>query len=94
MSSAAQPAPRPPNPIGILVRVVVITIAFAVLGLGLGGLFGIVALTVINLTGEPINMTLALFAGGLPGAVIGGIVGLVLIVRSERQALRGVRREA
>lgn len=72
----------------MLIRVVVITLAFAILGLGLGGFFGIVALSIINLSGEPMNMFLALFAGGVPGAVIGAAVGLVLILRSERQALR------
>lgn len=88
MSAAAQPVPRGPNPIAILLRVVIITFAFAILGLGMGGFFGIVALSVINLTGEPVNMYMALFAGGLPGALIGGVVGLVLIIRSERKALR------
>lgn len=88
MSAAAQPVPHGPNPIAILIRIIVITIAFAILGLGLGGFFGIVALSVINLTGEPINMYMALFAGGFPGALIGGVVGLVLIIRSERMALK------
>ena len=93
MSAAAQPVPRPPNPIAMLIRIVVITIAFAILGLGVGGLFGIVALSIINLTGEPMNMTLALFAGGLPAAAVGAVVGLILILRSERRALRKLPQE-
>jgi hypothetical protein len=80
--------PRGPNPLAIAVRVIVITLAFAILGLGAGGLFGIIAVSVINLAGEPVNMYLALFAGGVPGALIGAVVGLVLIIRSERQVLR------
>lgn len=88
MSTTAQPAVHAPNPIAILIRVVVITLAFAILGLGLGGFFGILGLSVANLAGERVDMILALFAGGVPGAMIGGVLGLVLIVRSERKALR------
>lgn len=88
MSTAPQVAHRAPNPVGILLRIVIITGAFAILGLGLGGFFGIVALSIIKLFGEAADMYLALFAGGLPGAVIGAVVGLVLILRSERDAFR------
>jgi hypothetical protein len=90
VNSAAVPARKRANPIAILVRVVVVTFAFGVLGLGFGGLLGIIAISVINLAGEPTDMYMALFAGAMPGAVIGALVGLVVIVRSERRAIRGV----
>lgn len=88
MNTAAAPARQRPNPMLVVIRVVVATIAFAVLGLGFGGLLGVIAVSVINLAGEPTDMFMALFAGGLPGAVIGGLVGLVTIIRSEAHAVR------
>ena len=87
MNSAAVPARKRANPIAILIRVVVVTFAFGVLGLGFGGLLGIIAISVINLAGAPTDMSMALFAGAMPGAVIGVLVGLVVIVRSEHRAL-------
>ena len=90
MNSAAVPTRKRSNPIAVLVRVVVVTVAFGVLGLGFGGLLGILAISVINLAGEPTDMSMALFAGAMPGAVIGALVGLVVIVRSERRAMLGV----
>jgi hypothetical protein len=89
MSTAPQLAPsHAPNPVGIVLRIAIITGAFAILGLGLGGFFGIVGLSIIKLTGEAVDMYMALFVGGLPGAVIGAAVGFVLILRSEREAFR------
>ncbi len=88
MSTAPAPSRRRPNPIAVLVRVVVVTVAFGVLGLGVGGLLGIIAITVINMAGQPTDMYLALFFGALPGAVIAAAVGLVMIVRSERKIFR------
>lgn len=87
MNSAAVPARKRANPIAILIRVVVVTVAFGVLGLAFGGLLGIIAISVINLAGETTDMSMALFAGAMPGAVIGVLVGLVVIVRSEHRAL-------
>ena len=90
MNSAAVPARKRANPIAILIRVVVVTVAFGVLGLAFGGLLGIIAISVINLAGAPTDMSMALFAGAMPGAVIGALVGLVVIVRSERRAMTNV----
>jgi hypothetical protein len=90
VNSAAVPARKRANPIAILMRVAAVTVAFGVLGLGLGGLLGIIAISVINLVGEPTDMYMALFAGAMPGAVIGALVGLVVIVRSERRAMTNV----
>ena len=90
VNSAAVPARKRANPIAILIRVVVVTFAFGVLGFAFGGLLGIIAISVINLAGAPTDMSMALFAGAMPGAVIGALVGLVVIVRSERRAMRGV----
>jgi hypothetical protein len=90
VNSAAVPARKRANPIAILIRVVVVTFAFGVLGFAFGGLLGIIAISVINLAGAPTDMSMALFAGAMPGAVIGVLVGLVVIVRSERRAMRGV----
>ena len=87
MNSAAVPARKRTNPIAILIRVVVVTVAFGVLGFAFGGLLGIIAISVINLAGAPTDMSMALFAGAMPGAVIGVLVGLVVIVRSEHRAL-------
>jgi hypothetical protein len=87
VNSAAVPARKRANPIAILIRVVVVTVAFGVLGLAFGGLLGIIAISVINLAGETTDMSMALFAGAMPGAVIGVLVGLVVIVRSEHRAL-------
>jgi hypothetical protein len=86
--TSASPARKRSNPLAILVRVVVMTAAFGVLGLGLGGLMGIVAVSVMNLTGLHVDMDMALFAGGMPGAVIGLVGGLVVMVHSERKQLR------
>lgn len=94
MSTAPQIAHQTPNPVGILIRIVIITGAFAILGLGLGGFFGIVAVSIIRMAGQSVDMYLALFAGGLPGAVIGAAVGLVLILRSERDAFRKAHSQA
>ena len=88
MNSAAVPARKRPNPIAVLLRVVIVTVAFGVLGLAFGGLLGIIAISVINLAGEPTDMSMALFTGAMPGAVIGALVGLVVIVRSESRAMR------
>ena len=95
MSSAAAPLPRRPNPVLVLIRVLVVTVAFGILGLGFGGLMGIIGVSIINAVGVTINavgvttdMDMALFAGGLPGAVIGLLAGFVVMVRSERQQLR------
>ena len=88
LNTAAAPARKRPNPVLILVRVIVVTIAFGVLGMGVGGLLGIISISVINLAGELTDMSMALFAGALPGAVIGALVGLVVIIRSERSAMR------
>jgi hypothetical protein len=68
--------------------VVVVTLAFGVLGLGIGGLLGIIAISVINMAGEVTDMSFALFAGGVPGAAIGLLVGFAIIVRSEQAAFR------
>ena len=88
MSTAPQPVQRRVNPLVIVLRVVVVTLAFGVLGLGLGGLFGIISIAIINLAGQTTDMSMALFAGGAPGAVIGVLTGLVLMIRSEWQANR------
>ena len=90
VNSAAVPARKRANPIAILIRVVVVTFAFGVLGFAFGGLLGIIAISVINLAGAPTDMSMALFAGAMPGAVIGALVGLVVIVRSERRAMTNV----
>jgi len=87
VNSAAVPARKRANPIAILIRVVVVTFAFGVLGFAFGGLLGIIAISVINLAGAPTDMSMALFAGAMPGAVIGVLVGLVVIVKSEHRAL-------
>lgn len=86
VNSAAVPARKRRNPIAIVIRVAVVTVAFGVLGLAFGGLLGIIAISVINLAGEPTNMSMVLFTGAMPGAVIGALVGLVVIVRSETRA--------
>jgi len=88
MSTAPQQAQRRANPLVIVLRIVVVTLAFGVLGLGLGGLFGIISIAIINLAGQTTDMSMALFAGGAPGAVIGALTGLVLMIRSEWQANR------
>ena len=88
MSTAPQAVRRPPNPIAVLIRIIVITLAFAILGLGVGGLFGIISVSLINLSGQSTNMYMALFAGGLPGAAVGALVGLIVIVRLEWKAMR------
>ena len=67
------------NPFAILVRVLVMTAAFGVLGLSIGGLMGILAISIMNLAGQHIDMNMALFAGGMPGAVIGLVLGLAVI---------------
>lgn len=90
MNAEAAPARRRPNPVAVLIRIVVVTIAFGVLGLGVGGLLGIISISIISLVGEHTDMSMALFAGALPGAVIGALVGLALIVRSEINTSRGV----
>ena len=86
--TSASPVRRRSNPFAILVRVVVLTAAFGVLGLAVGGLMGILAVSIMNLAGQHIDMDMALFAGGMPGAVIGLVGGLVVIVNSERKQLR------
>ena len=91
MSSAAVPMRRRPNPVLVLVRVIVVTVAFAVLGLGVGGLMGIVGVSIMNAAGVPTDMYMALFAGAIPGGLIAAVVGLVVIVRSERTAVRQFR---
>jgi glucose-6-phosphate-specific signal transduction histidine kinase len=89
VTGAAQPVrKRRVNPIAVLVRVVVITIAFGVLGGGLGVLMGIIGISVINLAGEHTDMGMALFVGALPGLVIGAAVGMIIVISSERKALR------
>ena len=92
MNSASSPVRKRSNAFAIVARVVVMTAAFGVLGLGLGGLMGILAVSIMNLAGQQIDMEMALFAGGVPGAAIGVLVGLVIIVRSERRTLRELRR--
>ena len=87
MNSAALPARRRPNPVLVLVRVAIVTVAFGVLGLGVGGLIGIIGIAIINAAGVATDMSLVLFVGAMPGAVIGLAFGLLMIVRSERQAL-------
>lgn len=72
----------------MLVRVIVVTVAFGVLGMGVGGLMGIIGISIMNAAGIATDMDLAIFVGALPGAVIAAVVGLVVIVRSERQNLR------
>ena len=89
MSSAAAPLPRRPNPVLVVIRVMVVTLAFGVLGLGFGGLMGIIVVSILNAIGMPTNMDMAVFAGGIPAAAIGLVAGFAVIVRSERQALRG-----
>ena len=88
MNSAAMPAPRCPNPVLVLVRVAVVTVAFGVLGMGVGGLMGIIGVSIISAAGVPTDMYMALFAGAIPGAVVGLALGLVAIIRSERKAMR------
>jgi hypothetical protein len=88
VSTAPKTARKSVNPILVMVRVVVITLAFGILGLGLGGFFGIIGVSIINLAGQPINMYMALFAGALPGAAVGLLVGLVVMIRFERKAMR------
>lgn len=82
------PAQRHPNPVLVLVRVIVVTVAFGVLGLGIGGLIGIIGVSIMKVAGVATDMDLAIFVGALPGAVIGAAVGFVVIVRSEKQALK------
>jgi glucose-6-phosphate-specific signal transduction histidine kinase len=88
MSSAALPIGRRPNPVLVVIRVIVVAIAFGVLGGGVGGLMGIVGVSIINLAGIATDMYMALFAGVIPGALIGLTAGLGLIIRSERQHVR------
>jgi hypothetical protein len=88
LSEAAAPARRKPNLVLALVRVIVMTVAFGVLGMGVGGLLGIIAVAVINMAGVATDMSMALFAGAMPGAVIGALMGFAVIVRSERQAIK------
>ena len=94
MSTAPQQAKRRANPLVILLRIVIVTLAFGILGLGLGGLFGIISIAIINLAGQTTDMSMALFAGGAPGAVIGLLTGVVLMVRSERQAFQARKHAA
>ena len=94
MSTAPQQAKRRANPLVILLRIVIVTLAFGILGLGLGGLFGIISIAIINLAGQTTDMSMALFAGGAPGAVIGLLTGLVLMVRSERHAIQARKHAA
>ena len=77
---------RRPNPVLVVVRVIVVTVAFAVLGLGVGGLMGIIGVSIINAAGVPTDMYMALFAGAIPGGLIAGAIGFVVIVRSEKRA--------
>ena len=88
MSTAASPVPRRPNPILILVRVMVVTVAFAVLGGGVGALMGIIGVAVTNAAGVPTDMQMAICAGAMPGAAISAVVGLVVIIVSERKHAR------
>lgn len=90
MSAAAVPERRRANPALILIRIVVVTVAFGVLGMGLGGLLGIVGISVINLAGEHTDMSFALFFGVVPGAAIGAVLGLAVMIRSEIQAAQGI----
>ncbi len=93
MNSAATPVRRRPNPAVVLIRVIVVTVAFGVLGGGVGGVMGIIGVAIINAAGVPTNMYMAIIAGVIPGALIAGVVGLVVIVRSERKVLQE-RRQA
>ncbi len=89
MSSAPAPARRRrTNPFAVVVRVVVITVAFGVLGGGIGVLMGILGISVINMVGEHTDMGLALFVGALPGLAIGAVVGFIIVIGSERKAVR------
>ena len=92
MNSASSPVRKRSNPFAIVARVVVMSAAFGVLGLGLGGLMGILAVSIMNLAGQQIDMEMALFAGGVPGAAIGLVGGLVVMVNSERKQLRRATR--
>ena len=42
----------------------------------------------VNPSGNTADMSFALFAGGVPGAAIGLLVGFAIIVRSEQAAFR------
>jgi hypothetical protein len=86
--TSASPVRKRSNPFAILVRIIVLTIASGILGLGVGGFMGIVAVSIMNVAGQHIDMDMALFAGGMPGAVIGLVGGLVVMVNSERKQLR------
>jgi hypothetical protein len=56
--------------------------------MGVGGLMGIIGVSIISAAGVPTDMYMALFAGAIPGAVVGLALGLVAIIRSERKAMR------
>jgi hypothetical protein len=78
----------PGSAIGVAFRVVFVAVLFTILGFALGALIGILSVSILRLAAIPVNMQNALWFGALPGGVLGGIAGLVIITISERRTSR------
>jgi hypothetical protein len=72
----------------IAFRVALVTVLFTILGFAVGALIGILGVSILRMAAIPVDMQNALWFGAVPGGVLGGIAGLVIIWISEKRAGR------